>query len=99
MKVMRMTGAAALVVGLFIGGRCVVAETLHWTSNGPPAGVDAVAFAPSDSRIIYAGSTGIDGGKGVFKSSDGGQTWTAVNKGITNKRINAVAVDPRDPRI
>ena len=53
---------------------------------------------PSDSHVVYAGSTGTDGGKGVFKSTDGGRTWIAVNDGISNKRINAVAVDPRDPR-
>src|SRR5258708_4296078 len=68
-------------------------------SSGPAAGVDAVAIAPSDSKIVYAGSTGTDGGKGVFKSADGGRRWTEVNKGITNKRINAIAVDPRDSKI
>ncbi len=71
----------------------------HWTTGGPRAGIVAIALAPSDSQVIYAGSTGIDGGKGVYKSVDGGRHWAEVNEGITNKRINALAVDPRNPKI
>src|SRR3954467_9136444 len=92
----RAVGMAALLLGAAAGAR---ADTMLWSSTGPMAGVDAIAVAPSDSRFIYAGSTGTDGGNGVFKSADGGRTWMAVNKGITNKRINAVAVDPRDARV
>ncbi len=34
-------------------------------------------------------------GSGVFKSTDGGATWTAVNSGPT---VSTVAVDPQNPR-
>jgi photosystem II stability/assembly factor-like uncharacterized protein len=87
------------IVSLLAFASAAHAEALRWTSNGPLAGVDSIAVAPSDSRIVYAGTTGTDGGKGVFKSADGGRSWIAVNKGIANRRINAVAVDPRDARV
>ncbi len=91
--------AIAVISGLLTVARCVRADGAHWTSNGPPAGIVAIAAAPSDPKIVYAGSTGADGGKGVFKSSDGGRNWIAVNYGITNKRINAVAVNPHNSKI
>ena len=101
MRQLTLHSAAALAAILCVltSMRDGHAETLHWTSNGPLAGVVAIAVVPSDSQVIYAGSTGTDGGKGVFKSSDGGRSWIAVNSGISNKRINAVAVDPRNPKI
>ncbi|MDB5329712.1 MAG: hypothetical protein JWP03_863 [Phycisphaerales bacterium] len=88
------TAAFALIFSLWTAAPAVHADAMLWKSNGPPAGVDTIAVAPSDPKIVYAGSTGTDGGKGVFKSADGGRTWAAVNHGITNRRINAVAVDP-----
>ena len=91
--------AIAVISGLLTVAHCVRADGAHWTSNGPPAGIVAIAAAPSDPKIVYAGSTGADGGKGVFKSSDGGRNWIAVNYGITNKRINAVAVNPHNSKI
>ena len=55
----------------------------------------AVAIAPLDSKIVYAGiRTG-----GIMKSSNGGDTWAASNTGLTDKRIGSLAVDPRDPQI
>src|SRR5947207_414983 len=57
-----------------------------WTSlfdRGPPA-VGAIAVSPSDPKTIYVG-TGqpeprydIAAGMGVFKSRDGGTTWTSL---------------------
>ncbi len=39
----------------------------------------ALAFDPSATTTIYAGTNG-----GVFKSTNGGESWTAINTGLTN---------------
>ena len=65
-----------------------------WSSLGPDGGaVGAVAVAPSDPRVVYAGASH----GGVFKSVDGGITWAAASRGLLDDRIVALAVDPRHP--
>ena len=91
--------AFALSVLLSQVGSRARAEVTNWKSNGPRAGVDTIAVAPSNALLIYAGSIGTDGGKGVFKSVDAGRSWLEVNNGITNKRINAIAIDPQRPEV
>lgn len=63
---------------------------------GPQGGtIPAVAFAPSDPGILFAGSWGA----GVFKSNDGGSRWQAGNLGLGNLLVNSLAVHPQDPQI
>jgi len=46
-------------------------------------------------NVLYAGTGGWVGhGQGVFKSTDGGDSWTASNRGMLDYRISALAVDP-----
>jgi photosystem II stability/assembly factor-like uncharacterized protein len=33
----------------------------------------------------------------VFKSTDGGENWKAVNNGLTNIDVRALAIDPLTP--
>ncbi|MFZ1099869.1 MAG: hypothetical protein WAN26_10780, partial [Steroidobacteraceae bacterium] len=48
---------------------------------GPSSSIGAVAVAPSDPNTIYVGTGEADirndmiPGNGVFKSTDGGETW------------------------
>src|SRR5689334_22824455 len=47
------------------------------------ASIGAVAVAPSDPQIVYVGTGNLSGwsftaGKGVYKSTDAGRTWTSV---------------------
>ncbi|HXB82220.1 MAG TPA: hypothetical protein VNU22_02570 [Candidatus Acidoferrum sp.] len=67
----------------------------------PTGSVGALAVAPSDPRIIYAGSgeglqrPDLAVGNGVYKSSDGGDTWTHL--GLRDgQQIASIAVDPRN---
>ena len=66
-----------------------------WTSNGPEGGIiNALAVDPQTPDIIYAGTGG-----GVFKSTDGGASWSAFNNGLTNTVVQALAIDPQTPAI
>ena len=64
-----------------------------WTEpvrlKGQP--VHALAQAPSDSHILYAGTL-----EGVFRSSDGGATWTQISPPDSHEihEIESLAVDP-----
>ena len=50
-----------------------------WTSIGPEGGIIlALAIDPTTPSTLYAGT---DGG-GVFKSTNGGAAWSAVNTGL-----------------
>lgn len=70
----------------------------------PISSVGSIAVADSDPNVIYVGSGeacirgDISYGDGVYKSLDGGKTWT--NIGLRDTRhIGAVIVDPRNPDI
>ena len=64
--------------------------------------IGAIAVAPSDPETVYVG-TGSDGlrsnvivGKGVYRSANGGESWTHVGLDQTG-HIGAVLVHPADP--
>ncbi|MBI4464982.1 MAG: hypothetical protein HY647_09785 [Acidobacteria bacterium] len=62
--------------------------------GGPPGGtVRAVAMNPANPAIIYAGTIG----GGVFKSANGGTTWSAANAGLTSRLVLSLAMDPSTP--
>ena len=58
--------------------------------------IRALALAPSDGRIITAGTL-----KGVFRSSDNGEHWRLISpEGSTEiHEVESVAIDPSDPNI
>jgi photosystem II stability/assembly factor-like uncharacterized protein len=69
--------------------------------NEPVASIGALAVAPSDAKVIYAGTGESDirsdlaTGDGVYRSDDGGATWK--NIGLRNSRqISRILVDPTD---
>ncbi|MGB7174334.1 MAG: hypothetical protein WBD23_12375 [Candidatus Acidiferrales bacterium] len=80
---------------------------LNWTpmfDHEPVASIGAIAVAPSDPNIIYVG-TGepcfrgdITYGDGMYKSVDGGKTWTHIGLDDT-RHISHVLIDPHDPNI
>src|SRR5437870_7033894 len=66
-----------------------------WTStNGPRGGsIGALAIDPVTPATLYAGAYS----GGVFKSTDGGGSWTAVNTGLTDVCVRTLAIDPQTP--
>ncbi|HKW87532.1 MAG TPA: hypothetical protein VJN21_02125 [Candidatus Acidoferrales bacterium] len=70
----------------------------------PIASIGAIAVAPSDPNVIYAGTgeadmrSDISYGDGMYKSTDAGKTWKHI--GLTNSRqIGAILVDPHDANL
>lgn len=60
------------------------------------ASIGALAVAPSDSRILYAGTGEQTPGNGVYRSADSGANWN--NAGLRDvPYIQAIIVDPRNP--
>ena len=63
-----------------------------WSPIGPPGGtVTALGIDPTNSSILYAGTSGT----GVFKSTDGAERWFPANRGMEKADIRCVAIDPR----
>jgi photosystem II stability/assembly factor-like uncharacterized protein len=79
---------------------------IYWENVSDPffetAAVGALAVAPSDRNVIYAGTGeacirgNVSHGDGVYRSTDGGRSWT--NVGLRDTRhIGRVRVHPQDP--
>jgi len=70
----------------------------------PIASIGAIAVAPSDPNTIYAGTGESDirmdlsSGDGIYKSTDGGKTWTNVGLRET-RQISRIVVDTRNANI
>ena len=61
-----------------------------------------VAVAPSDPNIVYVASgegiqrPDLSVGKGIFKSTDAGRTWTHLGL-EAGQQMGGLAIDPKDP--
>jgi photosystem II stability/assembly factor-like uncharacterized protein len=66
--------------------------------------IGAIAVAPSDAKIIYAGTgesdirSDLSSGNGVYKSSDGGVSWIHIGLEDT-RQISRIVVDPQDANV
>jgi len=62
-------------------------------SNGfPDAPVTSLAVDPKNPDTVYAATFT----NGVLKTIDGGQSWNAMNTGLTNLAAIGVVVDPNN---
>jgi photosystem II stability/assembly factor-like uncharacterized protein len=72
------------------------------TDGTPISSVGAIAVAPSNHDIIYVGTGeaaprgNMTYGDGVYKSVDGGKTWSHIGLKDT-RQIGALIVDPNNP--
>jgi photosystem II stability/assembly factor-like uncharacterized protein len=78
-----------------------------WTpifDRQPVGSIGALAVAPSDPKIIYAGTGETDirsdlaSGNGVYKSTDGGATWNRLGLEDT-RQISRILIDPQNPSV
>ena len=72
-------------------------KNMQWREVGPYRGgrADAVEGIPNEPNAYYFGATG----GGVWKTTDGGQTWKPVSDGFFGGTIGAIAVAPSDPSV
>ena len=67
--------------------------------------LQAFAWVPSQPKVMYAGGgngSGIEGPftqAGVFKSINGGSTWTTIDVGLTDTAANVLWIDAAKPNV
>jgi len=69
-----------------------------WTNRGPQnvsGRTRALVIHPTDSNTIWAGS--VSGG--VWKTTNGGLTWTPLDDFMANLSANCLAIDPSNPNV
>lgn len=57
-------------------------------------GVNTLVIDPQHTDTIYAGTT-----KGLFKSSNMGNSWTRIAESMSDQYVSSAAIDPHDPLI
>lgn len=89
-----------------IGPRHVTAPALPATPTSPAFGeyhnvgrLTTMAIHPTNPQIIYVGSPGELGheGCGIWKTTDGGTTWTPIGDSLPTLAVAAIAIDPTNP--
>jgi len=80
---------------------------LHWRpvfDDQPVHAIGAIAVAPSDPAVVWVGTgessirSNVSIGNGVWKSTDGGETWAHAGLEGTG-RVGRILIDPRDADI
>ena len=70
----------------------------EWTEIGPynlGGRINCIAIHPDNDNIILSGTAG----GGVFRTEDGGNTWTPLTDDLTHLPIGHIVFDPVDPSI
>lgn len=57
--------------------------------------INSVAFHPTDVNTVYIGAAG----GGIWKTTDGGNTYIALGDGLDAMGVSAIVIDPIDPNI
>ena len=68
-------------------------QTTGW--NPGVGRITSIAIDPSDENHIIVGSPG----GGVWKTTDGTTTWSALTDNLSNIRVYALTIDPTNPNV
>ena len=101
-------GGATFYFGSVDGGVWKTSDAgVTWTpifDGQPIASIGALEVAPSNPNVIYAGTgesdirSALSTGDGVYKSTDGGQTWKNIGLRDT-RQISRIVIDPQNPDV
>lgn len=81
------------VLSSFVLTQNIMAGDNAWSPIGLyGVGVEALAIDPSNNTTLYAGTQGA----GIFKTIDGGSTWTNIGNDIPSLYFSDIAVDPNN---
>ena len=66
--------------------------------------VSSIAINPTNNNIIYATTTDApyhdrSSGRGIFKSTNAGESWVSVNDGLSLLYFSSITIDPLNPSI
>ncbi|MBK7403257.1 MAG: hypothetical protein IPJ41_01155 [Phycisphaerales bacterium] len=95
---------AALIAGMILTGAPDITSAQTWQELGPApisdsggysGRVSAIACSATDPNLYYVG--GADGG--VWKTTNGGSTWTPLTDHMPTTSTGAIAVDPTNDQI
>ena len=87
-------GLLLLAPTLFAWTQSCLGESQAWSGTGPRAkSVEAIARDPLNPSRLWAATFGA----GVYRSLDGGTTWTGYRDGLTNTYVRCLAVNPVHP--
>lgn len=76
-------------------GPDVLPPSLNASSGHGMGRINCVTFHPSDPNTFWVGVAQ----GGIWKTSNGGQSWLPLNDGLPILRISAIAVDPNNAAI
>ncbi len=70
-----------------------------WTEMPDLADKNVQAFAvqASDPQVVWAAVSGAPSGAAVYRSQDGGATWSARGSGLAATILTSLAIDSNDP--
>ena len=81
---------------------------IHWEpifDDQPSQSIGSIAIAPSDPNVLWVGTgetfirSNVSLGDGIYKSTDGGESWTQMDNGVREESgitFRGFTVDPRD---
>lgn len=91
---MRAASSLMLTLGLLVSLPAMGAPG-EWTTQGPWGGlVSSAAVDPNDPDTFLLA---VEGWGGMFRTTDGGATWHAVNRGLQSPWIDSIAFSASQP--
>ena len=81
-----------------LGFLLVASSSVHgysWTQIGRPGGwISSITFHPANAAEIWASG---DDSAGLYRSADGGNSWTLFTNTPTNQSTYSLVIDPSNP--
>lgn len=97
MKVEPLPGASSSSTG-DVGAQAAGIDRNAWTWRGPGnvgGRVRSLAINPTSPQTMWAGSVG----GGIWKTTDGGASWRALDDFMANLAVSTLVVDPNNPNV